>query len=214
MAGNPLFRRKQYFIKKGFQVNFSIRFLALIVIEAVLIAGFFWYWSLNTLTTGYKGAQLRIESTSDYFFPSFFMSNLVVVLIVGVIGIIGLILISHKIAGPLYRFEKGVAEVSKGDLSYRFRTRKGDQLTELSESLNSLVSMMDSKIGAMNLDVDGITKALEDIKLSSTHDSEGKEKIEQLSQEIIQRVKSLKDTLGQFNTSQNIKKNPTYRKLE
>lgn len=206
MAGNPLFRRKQYFIKKGFQVNFSIRFLALIVIEAALIAGLFWYSSLNTLTTGYEGAKLRIESTSDYFFPSFFMSNLIVVLIVGVIGIIGLILISHKIAGPLYRFEKGVTEVSKGDLSYRFKTRKGDQLTELSESLNSLVSMMDSKVEAMNLDVDGIMKVLEYIKLSSTPDSGEKEKIERLSREIIQRVNNLKDTLGQFNTSQNIKK--------
>ena len=167
---------------------------------------FFWYLSLNTLTTGYKGAQLRIESTSDYFFPSFFMSNLVVILIVGVIGIIGLILISHKIAGPLYRFEKGVTEVNKGDLSYRFRTRKGDQLTELSESLNSLISMMDSKVEAMNLDVDGIMKVMEDIKRCSTPDSVEKEKIEQLSQEIIQRVNNLKDTLGQFNISQSIKK--------
>jgi methyl-accepting chemotaxis protein len=134
------------------------------------------------------------------------MSNLIVVLIVGVIGIIGLILISHKIAGPLYRFEKGVAEVSKGDLSYRFRTRKGDQLTQLSESLNSLTSMMDSKVEAMNLDLGGIAKALEDIKLSSTSDSGEKEKVEQLSQEVIQRVNKLKDSLGQFNTSQSIKK--------
>ncbi len=206
MADNPLYRRKQYFIKKGFQINFSIRFLALIVIEAILIAGFFWYSSLNTLTTGYEGAQLRIESTSDYFFPSFFMSNLIVVLIVGGIGIIGLILISHKIAGPLYRFEKGVAEVSKGDLSYRFRTRKGDQLTKLSESLNSLISMMDSQVETMNFDVDGMMKALEDIKLCFSPDSVEKEKIEQLSQEIMQRVNNLKGTLGQLNTSQNFKK--------
>ena len=206
MAGNPLFRRKQYFIKKGFQINFSIRFLALIVIEAVLIAGFFWYLSLGTLTTGYEGAQLRIESTSAYFFPSFLMSNLIVVLIVGVIGIIGLILISHKIAGPLYRFEKGVTEVSKGDLSYRFRTRKGDQLTEVSESLNSLISMMDSKVETMNVDVDGIMNVLEDIKLCADADSGEKEKIKLLSQEIMQRVNNLKDTLGQFDTSQNIKK--------
>ena len=206
MADNPLYRRKQYFIKKGFQLNFSIRFLALILIEAVLIAAFFWYMSLNTLTTGYEGAQLRIESTSDYFFPSFFMSNLIVVLIVGVIGIIGLILISHKIAGPLYRFEKGVTEVSKGDLSYRFRTRKGDQLTELSESLNSLIAMMESKVEAMNLDVDDMMKVVEDIKLCSTPDGVEDDKIEQLSQEIIQRVNNLKYTLGQFNTSHNIKK--------
>jgi tRNA nucleotidyltransferase (CCA-adding enzyme) len=66
--------------------------------------------------------------------------------------------------------------------------------------------MMDSKVEAMTLDVDGIMKVLEDIRLCSTPDSAEKEKIEQLSQEIIQRVNNLKDTLGQFNTSQNIKK--------
>jgi methyl-accepting chemotaxis protein len=206
MAGNPWFRRKHYFIKRGFQINFSIRFLLLIVVEAVLIAGLFWYLSLNTLTTGYDGSQLRITSTSDYFLPSLIVSNVVIVLIVGVIGIIGLLLISHRIAGPLYRFEKGVNEVSKGDLSYRFRTRKGDQLIELSESLNSLIAGMEARVEEMNRDLEGVLRTLNEIKPYFAPENVDRAKVEQLSGELSQRIAHLKETLDNFRTSQDVKK--------
>jgi hypothetical protein len=78
MPDRPHYKRSKYFIKKGFQVNFSIRFLLLIVIEAILLGGLFWYISHNTLTTGYVGSQLRIENTSSYFFPAMTVTGLIV----------------------------------------------------------------------------------------------------------------------------------------
>lgn len=204
MGNKPHVLRRNHFIKKGFQINFSIRFLALIIIEAILLGGLFWYVSSNTLTTGYVGSQLRIENTSSFFFPSMMVYHLLVIVIVGIIGAVGLIFISHKIAGPLYRFEASLKEISRGDLTHRISTRKKDQLKDLSDSLNGFTSVIDKKVNDLkqnmqnvsgqmaklqeglpsveNKDVDGIASSLknmqsilDEFKTSDDNDSNGRE---------------------------------------
>jgi len=55
--------------------------------------------------------------------------------------------ISHKIAGPLYRFEKDIKGLAKdGDLTRIFKLRKRDEMQELAEALNILVSGFRGKL--------------------------------------------------------------------
>ncbi len=55
--------------------------------------------------------------------------------------------ISHKIAGPLYRFEKDVRSLAKdGDLTKMFKLRKRDEMQELAEALNIMVSGFRGKL--------------------------------------------------------------------
>lgn len=205
MADKPQFRRKQHFIKKGFQLNFSVRFLALIIIEAVLLAGIFWYVSLNTLTTSYQEAQLRIENTSSFFFPSMMYPVLVVIGVVCIVGIIGLIFISHKIAGPLYRFEKSLKEIGAGDLTCRVALRKKDQLSGMADSLNNFTSEIEKKVQDMKLDIHDSYRIAEEMRpyLSSGNVLDSG-KIGPLYTDLIRRLAKLKDAMGQFRTSQDI----------
>ncbi len=55
-------------------------------------------------------------------------------LVVFVIGVAS-IFITHKVAGPLYRFERNVKAISEGDLSVKFNIRHGDDLKELADDL-------------------------------------------------------------------------------
>src|SRR5204862_4007209 len=43
---------------------------------------------------------------------------------------------SHKVAGPIYRFEETLKKVQKGDISEQIQLRKGDMLLEFGENLN------------------------------------------------------------------------------
>ncbi len=199
MSGRPHMFRRQHFIKKGFQLNFSIRFLVLIAIEAILLGGLFWYMSQNTLTTGYVDAQLRIENTSSFFYPSMMVSNLLVVLIVGIIGLVGLIFISHKIAGPLYRFESSLKEISGGDLTHRIRTRKKDQLKDLADSLNEFTSSIDGKVHSMQQSTqDAVRLASEVQHQISTSDKIDAAMLEDLSK----TLNALQSALYDFKTTQ------------
>jgi len=139
--------RKNYFIKKGFQFNFALKFALLIVFEAILIAVLLMQVSGNTLTTGYANSILTIQRTQNFFFMPLVLIILIAAAGMGLVGMIVFILLSHKIAGPLYRFEKDLLDIGYGDLTKRISLRKTDQLTELKESLNSLVETFDVRVG-------------------------------------------------------------------
>jgi methyl-accepting chemotaxis protein len=54
--------------------------------------------------------------------------------------------LSHRIAGPVFRFERSVKALAAGDLTVNFRTRKGDELKGLSGDLQALTDSLRNKI--------------------------------------------------------------------
>lgn len=142
-------RRKNYFIKKRFQMNFSSKFILLIVLESILIVSLFLYISANTLTTGYLNSILRIEPTRDFFFVPFVLITLIVVLGISLAGMIVFILLSHRIAGPLYRFEKVLEQLSEGDLTTVVHLRNTDQLLGFEKALNSFIETLCQRIATI-----------------------------------------------------------------
>lgn len=181
MAQAQGFRRKNYFIKKKFQASFFVKFFALLVIEALLIAGLFMYIAKGTLTTGYQGPEFVIEKTASFFFISFILISLIVGIAIGISGILVFVYVSHRIAGPLFRFEKSLEEVASGNLSHRIKLRKTDQLTELQESLNRLIERVDSDIQDIKQDV---SRAQKIIKENPSNVEALKEAIENLKKKL------------------------------
>lgn len=206
MSDTPKFRRRNHFIKKKFQLNFSIRFLSLIIIEAVLLAGLFWYVSQNTLTTSYQDAQLRIENTSSFFLPSLMYPGLIVTGVVAVIGLIGLIFISHKIAGPLYRFEKSLKEIGQGDLTCRVSLRKRDQLSDLADTLNNFTSGIETKVRDVKYNARETSQIMKELQTClSSGDAADMSRAELLMKDLSVRIDNIKDAVEKFETSQHMK---------
>lgn len=56
------------------------------------------------------------------------------------------IFVSHKIAGPIYRFEKEAKAIGEGDLTVKFKLRKGDELKELADALEKMGGALRNKI--------------------------------------------------------------------
>lgn len=139
-------KRKKLFIKKEFQTDFSIKFLILIALESVLAIGLFVYFSRGTVITGYSGTELVIARTGEYFLPTILIANLAVIGITAIAGFIIMVAYSHKIAGPLYRFEKSLDEMASGDLTSRFNLRANDQLEELASRINRLGENLDRAV--------------------------------------------------------------------
>ena len=55
----------------------------------------------------------------------------------------GSIYISHKVAGPLYRFHTTLSKIETGDLRTRVRLRKGDEAKRLAARLNQTLEYLD-----------------------------------------------------------------------
>lgn len=201
MENRPPFRRRNYFIKKKFQTNFSIKFFAIIVIEAILAIGLFFFLSKGTLTTGYIGSELKITRTYDFFLPTLLLANLVIVGVTGIIGIVVLIFMSHRIAGPMFRFEKALGEISKGDLTHRFKLRQGDQFEELEKRINELTNTLDINIGNLKSGASEITEQLLRLKTLAASGNPSDEDIERLLHDISKKLLELQEAANYFKTS-------------
>ena len=185
-----MIRRTNYFIKKGFQFNFALKFMLLIILEAALIAGLFMLISGNTLTTGYANSKLTIESTRNFFLWPVLLIILITAIGIGLAGMAIFILLAHRIAGPLYRFEKDLSAMGCGDLTKRINLRKSDQLTEVKEALNSMVNTFDERMGRIKI-------ALSELKALTDKDEPGNSaKIQNAVKKLKEEVKMFKVTSG------------------
>jgi len=70
---------------------------------------------------------------------------------------IGGIIVFHKIAGPLYRFEKTAEAVSDGNLRVDFHIRKDDALADTASSLNGMIR-------SLVRDIENLKKVNADLK--------------------------------------------------
>lgn len=70
-------------------------------------------------------------------------------IILVVIVFIGGIFVSHRIAGPMYHFEKSARAVRDGDLSVNFNVRKSDEMKDAASSLEEMVESLRSDMKEM-----------------------------------------------------------------
>lgn len=99
----------------------------------------------------------------------------------------GSIFVSHKIAGPIYRFERQAEAIGKGDLTLKFNLRPYDELKDLGVALEKMEGSLRNKIKDALESINEFSAGLE--KLSKTV-GEGTE-----SKRIIL---SLNESLGQL----------------
>ncbi len=150
----PHYKRKQYYINKSFQTRFIIYFLLILILGGAISIGLTLFNTQETLTSSFVDSKLMIQSTSLAIMPSIIYTTLITTALVGIISIIVILLVSHKIAGPMYRFEKDIDRVSKGDLKSRITTRQGDQFQGLATSLNTMIDSLNTKLTAIKDDVE------------------------------------------------------------
>ena len=139
-------------VETGFKLRFMLTF-CIITITAVSIASLLFYFlTYRELSHDYGEAFFMLQSVKRAIFPLLFASIQSVALLTVVsiaIAVISLFF-SHKIAGPLYRFEKGMEAVGSGDLTCVVRLRAGDQILRLEKTMNTSINSMNQRVKGMN----------------------------------------------------------------
>jgi len=194
-------KRKKLYIKKEFQTDFSVKFLILIAMESVFAIGLFLYLSRGTVITGYSGAELVIASTGKYFLPTVLLANLALIGVTALAGFIIMVAYSHKIAGPLYRFEKSIDEMASGDLTSRFTLRANDQLEELAARINSMSERLDGAVSAIKSDAEELERALAEAAGCLEGGQPGPAGLDKKLRKASEALEKLKRSAGYFTTS-------------
>ncbi len=140
------FRRRNFFIKKGFQAKFILRFILIIFLGIVVSSGIVYYLTSKRIEEVYYRSHIKIASTGEIIYPILLTANIITLGIIIVVTIIITLLISHKIAGPLYRIEKSIHEIGEGNLAFKIYLRAKDELITLAEIFNNMITKLRGRI--------------------------------------------------------------------
>lgn len=164
------FPRRNYLIRKGFQIRFSFLIFITTFVIGIIAVWTTYITTWNELTTQVQSKQFyeKIRTTynnnDDEMRNAAMVNSLIVVefseifervsvvlvmrLLVGSLLLFLLsIFASHKIAGPLYRMETAAHAIQKGDLSVDLsKLRSGDELGDLAAALNGAITTLRTSI--------------------------------------------------------------------
>lgn len=139
-------RRRNYFIKKGFQARFILRFISVIFLGIMVSSGIVYFLTSKKIEEAYYRSHIKIASTGEIVYPILLTANIITLSMIIIITIVITLLISHKIAGPLYRIEKSIHEIGEGNLSFKIYLRAKDELITLAEIFNNMMAKLKGKI--------------------------------------------------------------------
>ena len=132
--------RKTIFIKKDLQVKF-ILFILLSVLFGMILFGYQFLTFLQDIFKDHPVLLQRVyEEGPKLIYPLVIKSTIFFALLAIVSA-----LLSHRIAGPIYHFERICQEIKKGDKQARVRLREGDSLSDLAEEFNSMLDVITKK---------------------------------------------------------------------
>jgi methyl-accepting chemotaxis protein len=132
------FQRKTVLVKRSLQLKY-IGMVFLSVLVASLIVGGDVYYSLSqVMLTECPSVTDRVVQ-----FNAFIIAKVALYL---VLMLLISLYVSHRFAGPIYRFEKSAQAVGGGDLTHRVSLRTGDELMELQEEFNGMVAGLQSLV--------------------------------------------------------------------
>ncbi len=140
MTSRPLFRRRKVLIKPAYQLKIAL-VLIISFIAYSMVLGFIIFYPLfqELYSAADIEAQARISTTVLYLHARLWPALFVVAILVG----LHVVITSHRIFGPIYRFEETLKSFIKGDFSKRIVLRKHDGLKEMEEIINNLGARLD-----------------------------------------------------------------------
>ncbi len=144
-------RRRTYFIKKRFQSEVILKIALVWFLGVIFGTAVLYFLSKETITAYYQGGNLIMKSTSEIILRKMLISALINFFVTIALGIFLMLFISHRLAGPLYRFEKTLEDMIDGKVDFQIKLRKKDELVDLVPKFNELLKTYNEKIRELKI---------------------------------------------------------------
>lgn len=199
------FRRRNYFIKKGFQARFMVRFLGL-VITASAISGYIMYLLINKdVEDVFYSSHINLSS-SGQLLPTLVKVNAWILAVVLLAAAATILLLARKVEGPIGRLGKTAERIAAGDLSGSFSLRTNDEVGSLAGSFEEMNSQLRGFFNEMRRQADAIDRSAERLLADTAYkDNErpgADNKMDPRQVEELQKlIRRLGDNLSKFKTT-------------
>jgi methyl-accepting chemotaxis protein len=155
------YRRKRYLVDKRLQFRLLVyNGFYFLIITAAIWAGLFLPLALDL-----SNPNLSISEQGEVAGKILYLHSRLgpVLLIVFLILSIHSVLVSHRIAGPLYRFKATFNQVAQGDLSKVVAIRKGDLLVNEQAKIEETIGTISSRLKNIKKEHAAMEQALQSL---------------------------------------------------
>ena len=132
------FQRKTVLVKRSLQLKYIGMVFLSVLIASIIVGGDIYYSMTRVMLT-------ECPSVTDHIVQFNTVLLVKIALYLGLMLMISLY-VSHRFAGPIYRFEKSCQSLALGDLSHRVSLRTGDELMELQEEFNGMAAALQALV--------------------------------------------------------------------
>ena len=134
-----MYKRKNYFIGKKFQTNFILKFCMLVIATGGFITMVLYTLARKATMVSFVNSRVVVQSTADFLIPLLIQTFVASTIIVGIATIVITLFVSHRIAGPLYRFKKVLGSLGEGNFSLACKIRVKDSLQDVALAFNDMI---------------------------------------------------------------------------
>ena len=189
----PSLRRRRFYVH-GIQRKYIFLSLVPLIMSSFLIIVFL-FVPLDVLLYSSASPAAKEAIVQDLralgfrIWPAIFLAMLVSAFLS--------VFVTHRFAGPLYRFHQVVEQIAAGDLSTGFKLRKGDDLVELETALNRAIESLAVTIQEAQRPLDDLTVRLETLSKQGRGSP-----LEQDLTALLERAREVHKALGRLKIAQ------------
>src|SRR6056297_4363666 len=147
-------------VKREFQIWLLLRIIGVIVISTLVAVVILYFYSRQEISASFYSAHIQIRRVSDLLLPVIAAGAFISLLS----GIVLALFLPQKIAGPIFRIQKGLETIGTGDLTEHIVLRRNSTFKDLAEAVNTTTANLRVRVDEVKENqeaLDSLLSALE-----------------------------------------------------
>ena len=146
-AGPIKYKRKKLNlnVKREFQIWLLVRMIGVVLVSTLVAVLILYFYSRQEISASFYSAHIQIRRVSDLLIPVIAAGAFISLLS----GIVLALFLPQKIAGPIFRIQKGLETIGKGDLTEHIVLRRNSIFKDLAAEVNTTTTSLRTRVGAV-----------------------------------------------------------------
>ena len=157
------YKRRKFFIKRDFQGKLILSCFLFVTGGGLLFNVLLGLLSADSLTISYTNQDLQLGQTPFMLLKQVLTANWLLIIIGGGFVMLASLLLSHRIAGPLFRFESTLDNMMQGYLGNTIHLRDKDQGKELAQKINEFNKQLSESFCAISHNANALHILIEQV---------------------------------------------------
>lgn len=191
-------KRRNFFIKKNFQGRLILGYFLFVTGGCLLFTLILAAFSADTLTIVYQNNDLQLGQTPLMLVKKLLAAQWVFVVLGGSLIVLAALFITHRLAGPVFRLERALDNMSSGNLNDTIHLRKKDEGKELALKINNFNHQLSQQIRLIETSSKSIEELIRQYSTGKNTPSGEDGVSEQLLEAIKTHNRAIQEITGSF----------------